>query len=162
MPGRRAIGAVLRRLSTALRFSALLASSTRVLVEGESMLPALADRDRILVSRLAYRLGRPRRGDIALLRDPSRSGYECIKRIVALPGERVRLKGLSATVVSPDGDSGRPSGREWQLAESEYFVVGDNLAHSRDSRDYGPVQRSELRGPAWYRYASRSLATGLL
>jgi signal peptidase I len=162
MTGRRAISKAVSRVSAALRYSVLLTTSTRVLVEGRSMLPALADRDRVLVSLLAYRVSRPRRGEIVLLRDPSRPGLECIKRIVALPGERVRLEGLSAYVIDPQCGLSVLAGKEWQLAEAEYFVVGDNLAHSLDSRAFGPVRRSDLRGRAWYRYASRSLATGLL
>ena len=162
MVANRAIRKLVSRLAAVLRLSALLASSTRVLVEGESMLPALADRDRVLVSRLAYRFSTPRRGDIVLLSDPSRPGYECIKRIVALPRERVRTEGLSVTVAQLEAAPGVLMGQEWQLREGEYFVVGDNLAHSQDSRSFGPVRRSRLRGPAWYRYASRSLATGLL
>lgn len=157
-----AVAAAWRRLLAVFRHSAWLASSTRVLVEGESMLPTLADGDRLLVSRLAYRLAAPRRGEIVLLRDPSQPGFECIKRIVALPGEQVRLEGLSVTVAARDGGTPSIPGATWRLGGAEYFVAGDNLARSHDSRAFGPIARSALLGMAWYRYAGPSGRTGLL
>jgi signal peptidase I len=105
------------------------------------MQPALEDGDHLLVSRLAYRLAAPKHGDIVLLRDPSRPGYECIKRIVGLPGEWVW-------------------GR-W-LGPAEYFVVGDNQPRSTDSRAFGPVTAGAILGRAWYRYRSPSGRRGRL
>jgi len=98
------------------------------------MQPALEEGDHLLVSRLAYRFALPKHGDIVLLRDPSRPGSECIKRIMGLPGELV-----------PVGSGPR------LLAPAEYFVVGDHLSHSTDSRAFGPVPASSLVGKAWYR-----------
>lgn len=92
------------------------------------MWPALRAGDRLLVNRLAYRLSPPRHGDIVLLRDPQRPGFECIKRIVGLPGEL-------------------------GLARDYYWVLGDNRAFSRDSRNFGPIHRSSILGLAWRRYA---------
>jgi signal peptidase I len=140
---------------------ALLGLSTRVRVEGDSMAPALSNGDRLLVSRLAYRLEAPARGDIVLLRDPSRPGSECIKRILALPGETVRLDGLIASV-QPASVDGGPAGAGWTLGGRDYFLVGDNLAHSTDSRSWGPVGQSAILGRAWYCYASSRGPTGVL
>lgn len=130
----------------------LLLGSTRVLVEGESMWPLLRDGDRLLVSRLAYRLSPPHRGDIVLLRDPCRPGYECIKRIVALPGERIDAAGLPVAADTQDAAPG-----PWRtLGSGQFFVLGDNRAFSRDSRSFGPVHRSDLLGWAWRRYGRGS------
>ena len=137
-----------------------LAASTRVIVEGESMRPALAGGDRLLVNRLVFRLRRPRRGEIVLLRDPARPGYECIKRIVALPGERVRLdsdalsvngRRLEEPYLAP-GISETPVTQEWRLDQGTYLVLGDNRGQSTDSRAFGPVPLAALIGPAWHRY----------
>lgn len=140
--------------------------STRVQVEGASMMPALCDGDRLLVDRLVYRLHPPQRGDIVLLRDPARPGFECIKRIVGLPGERLRLQGTAFSVddrplTEPYVAAWRvdsPAG-EWRLPPGQYLVLGDNRDFSTDSRSYGPVPRAALRGRVWhcYRCAERTL-----
>jgi len=126
------------------------------------MTPTLADGDRLLVSRFAYGLEAPARGDIILLRDPSRPGSECIKRILALPGETVRLDGLIPSIQAPGGTDASGADISWTLGGRQYFVAGDNLARSTDSRSYGPVDRSAIIGRAWYRYASPRQRTGLL
>jgi signal peptidase I len=140
----------------------LVAGSRRVLVEGDSMTPAVVDGDRLLVSRLAYRFAAPARGDVILIRDPSRPGSECIKRILALPGEIVRIDGIVATLQLSASDDGDRPDASWRLENDQYFVVGDHLAVSHDSRGYGPVTRSAILGRAWYRYRSRYGRTGLL
>ncbi len=118
------------------------------------MVPALSDGDRLLVSRLAYHLAAPAHGDIVLLRDPSRPGSECIKRILALPGELVRLDGLVASVTVAGAGGTEGADATWQLGAQDYFVVGDNFARSTDSRSYGPIDRSAIIGRACYRYGS--------
>ena len=165
------------RLLNGLRRWLLLLCSTRVIVEGDSMWPALRAGDRLLVNRLAYRLSPPRRGDIVLLRDPQRPGFECIKRIVGLPGERLPVDGgdrgqrtedrgqvpqdrtghapLPRTAAQDSPGRSREADRlsqAYQIPAEHYFVVGDNRAFSRDSRSFGPVHRSAFLGRAWHRY----------
>jgi signal peptidase I len=160
---RRAFGAALHLLG-----------GIRVAVVGRSMEPALREGDHLLVSRLAYRLGRPRRGEIVFLR-PRTGGadrVECIKRVIGLPHERIAITGAGVVVggrplpepyVAPRlpplrdeyGTPGSPTRQqgEWQLGAGEYFVLGDNRGQSTDSRQFGPVSRRDLVGRAWYRYA---------
>lgn len=164
---RRAFGAAVDLLAEAAL------GGMRVAVVGRSMEPALREGDHLLVGRLAYRFGRPRRGDIVFLQ-PRASGagrVECIKRIVGLPhervcvsGERVLLDGrplrepylhpaLPALPLLPVEASGVAAEPEWRLGAGEYLVLGDNRRHSTDSRAFGPVSRREIAGRAWYRYA---------
>lgn len=140
-----------------------LLGGMRVAVIGASMEPALRAGDHLLVSRLAYRLRPPRRGDVVFLRSRAGGGAavpECIKRVVGLPHERVQVQ---AGVVTVDGHllpepylpprtaaSSAPA--TWRLGADEYFVLGDNRAHSSDSRSFGPVRRRAIIGHAWYRY----------
>src|SRR2546428_12255914 len=64
----------------------------RVIVRGESMLPALRPGERVLFDRLAYVIERPRRGDVVLARHPSRPGLQMIKRVAGGgPNEYVLL-----------------------------------------------------------------------
>jgi signal peptidase I len=143
------------------------------------MYPTLCDGDRLLVSRMAYRLGRPRRGEIVLLRARAGGAHspESIKRIVGLPHEHVqviagevRLNGRPLPEPylpqsSSEAERAMRSAalahtppREWQLGADEYLVLGDDRARSTDSRAYGPVRRRSMAGKAWYRYAPRERA----
>ena len=48
------------------------------------------------------------------------------------------------------------SPKEWSLGDDQYFVMGDNRAHSADSRSFGPLNRELIVGKAWIRYWPRS------
>lgn len=154
--------AAARRALLRARVLAGLVLDARVAVAGGSMEPTLRPGDRVLVSRLAYRLRRPAPGEVVLLRDPVRPGLESLKRVVAGPGERVRLaegrlwvdgRALCEPYLAP-GRHGEALGElTWTLGPDTYLVLGDHRDESRDSRHYGPVRREHLLGPAWYRYA---------
>jgi nickel-type superoxide dismutase maturation protease len=103
----------------------------RVTVRGESMLPTFLPGERLLVDRLAYRRGRPRRGDIVLVSHPREPGLRLVKRLAGLPGEKVG----SAT-----------------MGRGEYHVEGDNALRSSDSREFGPVRSADILGRVWVRY----------
>lgn len=166
MPGFGRVGGLHRALGAALH----LLGGMRVAVVGSSMAPALRDGEHLLVSRLAYRFGRPRRGEIVFLR-PRASGAdrpECIKRVVGLPHEQIRVadervfvdgRPLAEPYLAPRLPPlepvlpADPSVSEWRLRADEYFVLGDNRRYSTDSRSFGPVSRRSIAGRAWYRYA---------
>ena len=60
-------------------------------VEGQSMAPTLADQDRLIVNKFAYRLGAPRRGDIVMLYYPLNPDKSFVKRVIAEEGDTVRI-----------------------------------------------------------------------
>jgi len=172
MAGRRRFADLRRKASVAVH----LLGSVRVAVVGQSMQPTLRDGDRLLVSRLAYRLRRPRRGEIVLLRRNAGGAHnpESIKRIVGLPHERVqivagevRLNGCPLPepyLPQPADEAERAMltvalaltpACAWRLGPDEYIVLGDNRARSTDSRSFGPVRRRDIVGKAWYRYGPR-------
>ena len=137
---------------------AALVGNRRVVVRGISMHPLLAEGERVLVDRVAYRLGRPRRGDVALVRGLQGAGPGLLlKRIVGLPGETVSLARDRLHVDGRVLELGRPiigsSPGEWPLGPDDYFVLSENLAIGTDSRHTGPVRRSDLLGRAWLVYA---------
>ncbi len=118
--------------------------------------------DRVLVNRLAYRFGGPRRGDVIVFEAPTKALARCgaggayVKRIVGLPGETVRL---ADGYVSIDGkpldenayirsraQRGVASG-SWKVPPGRYFLLGDNRNDSCDSRTWGSVARSSMIGP---------------
>jgi len=138
--------------------AAVVLTNRRVTVRGVSMVPALAERERVLVDRLAYRWRRPRRGEIALLRGlPGHGPDLLLKRIVGLPGETVTLARDRLHINGAVVDLGRPvigsSPGTWSLGPDAYFVLSENLAIGTDSRHTGPVHSADLLGPAWLVYA---------
>jgi len=128
-----------------------------ILVSGTSMEPLLDPGDRLLVSRFVTLA----RGDIVVLDVPHISGY-LVKRIVALPGERIRI--IDATVYVNGralyepyvhgpwtSDIGYNGGLEVTIAPDHYFLLGDNRDVSLDSRSLGPQRRTAIIGLAWAR-----------
>jgi signal peptidase I len=157
------VGAAARATATVVgtlvgAIAAALLGNRRVVVRGVSMRPLLAEGERVLVDRLAYRLGRPKRGDVVLLRGLPGQGPELLlKRIVGLPGERVTLARDRLHIDSAMLDLGRPvvgsSPGEWALGRDDFFVLSESLAIGTDSRHTGPVPRADLLGRAWLVYA---------
>jgi len=107
----------------------------RYVVQGRSMLRAYAPGDRLLVEGLSYRLRRPRVGEVVVVLQPGPNGRLDLKRIAAGPGAEVTVKG------QPDF-----------LGHDEWYVLGDNLGESTDSRELGPVKTQAIVGRVWRRY----------
>lgn len=158
----RSGGAFARRLLLLLAMFMLVNLGTaRFFVSGDSMQFTLSPSQLVLVSRLSYHVGMPERGDIAVFHDPSDPDRELVKRVVGLPGETVELRAqqiyingvyLEETYRTKPCDALSCSDGIWQLGPSEYFVMGDNRSHSRDSRSFGPIERGEFVGEAIFRY----------
>lgn len=118
---------------------------------GPSMLPTLADGQLVLVNRLAYWKSDPQRGDVVAL---SLAGPSVvyIKRIVGMPGERVRIMG--GTVMVNDRPLAEPyveRRRPWEVEElmlgpGEYLVIGDNRSMPARSHDFGKARRDRVVG----------------
>lgn len=101
-------------------------------IVGASMTPTYRDGSVNIVNRLAYTHGVPRRGDVVVLRD----GEDLIlKRIVAIPGERVTLERGEFRIngVPLRDQFTAPVNWDWDpvtLGPDEYFVIGDNRTTS--------------------------------
>src|SRR5258708_34933394 len=76
-------------VAAALRIMICLYQPVRV--EGTSMLPMLEDQDRLFINKLAYRLGGIHRGDVVVFLYPHDHAKSYIKRVVALPGDGLRI-----------------------------------------------------------------------
>jgi len=131
-----------------------------VKVEGTSMMPGLADQERIFINKYAYRLGAIERGDVVVFRYPGDPSKNYIKRIVGVPGDRVEvLRGevflnghhLEEPYVPAQFRDER-SMSEVIVPEHSYFVLGDHRNLSSDSRDFGVVEREAIFGKAVFAY----------
>jgi signal peptidase I len=145
----------------ALALGALVAAGLAVrrarlepmLVSGGSMRPTLDPGHRIAVAPLVRP---PRRGDLVVV---ARSdGLEVVKRVVGLPGERVRLAagrlevdGVPVAEPYLVGDAGAGE-LDLTLGPAEYLVLGDHRAASTDGRDFGPVGADALLGRVRFAY----------
>ena len=129
----------------------------RAVIRGFSMLPLLAPGEVVLFDRLAYRLGRPTRGDVVLVRAPAPAAPTLAKLLVGLPGEEVAVRRDRLWINGRTLDLGRPivgsSPGRWQLGPDEYFLLSVNVALGTDSRHTGPVAGPALLGRGWLVYA---------
>ena len=131
-----------------------------VRVEGTSMLPRLEDNDRLFINKLLYHFESIHRGDVVVFHYPRDPRKSYIKRVIALPGDRVRIERGQVWV---NGDALQEpyvpmefldtrSMPETTLAAGLYWVMGDHRSISSDSREFGPVERSLIYGKAVFVY----------
>ena len=133
----------------------------RTVVIGSSMNPTLYDADNLIVDKISYRFEDPKRFDIVVFPYELEKNTFYIKRIIGLPGEKIRIdeagniyingvilqEPIQFDVITKPGIAAE----EITLGDDEYFVLGDNRNNSSDSRVpyIGPINRSEIIGKAW-------------
>ena len=122
-------------------------------IPSSSMHPTLQDGDHLIANRLIYRLQPPKRGEIIIFKFPNDTHRDFVKRLVGLPGEKVKIAGgkiyIDGKTVTDNritsryyfNDDGMP---EIQVPTDSYFVLGDNSANSLDSRYWGFVPQKNL------------------
>lgn len=134
-------------------------------IKGNSMEPNLHNNEYILTDKISYRFHEAARGDIVIFKAPTNPDVDYIKRVIGLPGDKVKIqKGFvyvngnelnepylhDQTFLLP-GNSMR-EGFEVTVPQNHYFVMGDNRPHSSDSREFGPIPSSSIVGKALLRY----------
>jgi signal peptidase I len=127
-----------------------------VRVEGTSMVPQLEDQDRLFINKFTYHFTDIDRGDVIVFRYPRDPEKSYIKRVIAVPGDVLRIDhgqvfvngaALSEEYVPRRFHDDR-SYPETMIAPHEYFVMGDHRSISSDSRDFGAVDRKLVYGKA--------------
>jgi signal peptidase I len=136
------------------------------------MEPNFQDHEYLVIDELSYRFRDPARGDIVVFRYPNDPSQYYIKRVIGLPGERVRVTDNAVWVFNashPNGikldetsylDASVPTNCDRQgincdkgivLGAGDYFLMGDNRENSSDSRLFGPVASDFIVGRVWVR-----------
>lgn len=98
-------------------------------VQGASMEPTIQNGDYIFVWKLGYIFHEPQRGDIVVA-TPRQYSQKVVKRVIVLPYESYQ----------------KDDGTKDNIDPGEYFLVGDNMVESIDSRVFGPVDRWDIKG----------------
>lgn len=128
-------------------------------VEGQSMEPNFHNNEYLLVQKLSYRLNNPQRGDVIIFQAPTNLQSDYIKRVIALPGETVKIVNnkiyVNGTQITEDYlpkndltliNQDPNLELEQTMGANQYFVLGDNREHSSDSREFGVVDKSLIIG----------------
>ncbi|MBM4447956.1 MAG: signal peptidase I [Chloroflexi bacterium] len=126
-----------------------------VIVLGISMEPNFYSGQRVLVSKVSYRLHEPDRGDVIVFRPVNGEDNDLIKRIIALPKDTVEIKDgavyVNNTELKEPYIKNPPNYNfpEQKVPANEYFVLGDNRNKSNDSHTGWFVPRQNIVGKAW-------------
>jgi signal peptidase I len=126
-------------------------------VSGSSMVPTFENSDYLIIDKISYELGEPRRDDVVVFKYPNDTSKYFIKRIIGLPNETIDIRGSTITITSdthPDGlvldqsylKNISSNNVHLKLKSDEYYVMGDNRPASSDSRYWGPLKRNFMAG----------------
>mgnify|MGYP000310910965 CR=1 FL=1 len=146
-------------------------------VDGPSMMPTLKDKDIILVNKLPKLLDNTqigksldlifKRGDIIVFQNPNVFAEELVKRIVALPKDKVSLRNgqiyvnniplqekyLYRDTITLGADFLEDGGESKVVPDDSFFVLGDNRSKSIDSRNsaIGFIKKDLIKGKVFLR-----------
>lgn len=131
-------------------------------VKGQSMEPSYSQHDYLIIDELSYRLRSPARGEVIVFQAPLNPKDYYLKRIIGLPGERVKIENNTIVIYNSEHPKGVVVHEQYltestdgdmslTLGPNEYFVLGDNRDASLDSRRFGPIDGSVIVGRIWFR-----------
>src|SRR3989344_5824044 len=133
------------------------------IVSGASMDPTFENGEYLIVDEISYRFSDPKRGEVVIFKFPFEPKKFLIKRVIALPNERISIENETVTIYNKDKPQGfvlkepyivhhKIDGKmEFSLASDEYFVMGDNRPASADSRSWGMLKREYVVGKPFIR-----------
>nr|WP_163970891.1 signal peptidase I [Oceanobacillus halotolerans] len=123
------------------------------IVEGESMNPTLENGERVVFNKFVYLVGEPERGDIVIIQRPTKN---YVKRVIALPGETIKMEDHLLYIngekyqqhfINEKAQFRTGNFGPIQIPEGNYFVMGDNRAISKDSRNgLGLIEEDDIIG----------------
>lgn len=147
-------------------------------VEGASMEPNFQDGNYLIINELGYKkteigalnleitpFKKFDRGDVVVFHYPKDESKYFIKRVIGLPGEKVKISEGKVTIYNTGNtngfvldeseylEKGLSTSKDgfFSVLSDEYFVMGDNRAYSFDSRDWGTLKKDEIVGKVMIR-----------
>jgi signal peptidase I len=132
------------------------------IVEGQSMEPSFENYNYLITEKVSFYFSQPQRGEVVIFHPPDSPSINYIKRIIGLPGETVEVKNGGVYVNGTRLDepylasneetlSDQATGTKVTLGQDQFFVMGDNREHSRDSRELGPIPKGNIVSRVWFR-----------
>jgi signal peptidase I len=128
-------------------------------VKGASMEPNFYDHEYLIVDEISYRFTQPQRGDTVVFRYPFDVSQHFIKRVIGLPGEKIKVAEGKIYILTENNPQGEELNEDYllpamktlgdvelELGPDEYYLLGDNRTASLDSRAFGPVKRNYIIG----------------
>ncbi len=144
-------------VAIAMFFLIYLGEETKIV--GSSMASSLNDGQVVLIDRMKYKLSSPDRFDVIVYKSNTIEGQYVIKRIIGLPGEKIKIEDSTIYIDGEELEDKYFDGTfengyisdEIEIGSDEYFVMGDNRNLSEDSRfEYiGNINKSNIVGKAW-------------
>ena len=145
-----------------LAFALAMTTKTYVVeayeIKGRSMVPTFEDGQRVVVLKLFSEV---ERGDIVIFSTREEPEKDLIKRVIALPGERIQIHKGEVRI------NGEPLGEKYikdkdfglydaqideYVPDGQIYVLGDNRDDSHDSRRFGSVLQDSLKGKVVVRW----------
>lgn len=134
-------------------------------VQGDSMENNFFNGEYILTEKISYKFKDPKRGEVVIFRAPDKPDKDYIKRVIGLPGEKMQIvngniyingAGLEENYepinLRISAGNFLREGKVFTIPPDSFFVMGDNRAHSSDSREFGPVLKEAIIGRAFFRF----------
>ena len=135
------------------------------IVSGASMVPTYQNNQYLVINKLGYRLNKPKRGEVIVFRFPQNTKEFFIKRILGLPGEKVKVENGHVVIFNAEHPAGEILNEPYlpsqnitfgdsklvTLGSDEYFVLGDNRSQSSDSRLWGILPANDIVGKVFVR-----------
>jgi signal peptidase I len=140
-------------------------------VKGASMEPNFYDHEYLIIDELTYRFREPQRGDVIVFKYPENPQEYFLKRIIGLPGERIKVSEGQVIVYNSEHPEGLAVQESYlqgvltggektvSLTDDQYYVLGDNRPNSYDSRRFGAINKAAIVGRAIIRGWPFSRAT---
>lgn len=158
---------------TFVAFVLVVLFGMRTSVIGISMEPTLCNGQEVFINKVSYLLFAPRRGDVVVFQpNGNENSHYYVKRVIGLPGETVHISNgkiyIDGNLLDEyDLDKIETAGlaeNPYLLADDEFFVIGDNINNSEDSRsgNIGAVHRDHIVGRAWFCLAKENVGIGFI
>lgn len=133
-------------------------------VKGQSMESTFFENEYLIIDELSYRFREPIRGEVVVFRSPTNPEDFYLKRIIALPNERVKIEDFKVIIYNSEYPQGVVlkedyldleaqtfGSRTWDVGSGQFFVLGDNRTASFDSRRFGLINQDEIVGRTFFR-----------